>query len=337
MANIINASTINNGLVYSADASGDLELQVNGQAAVTIAANKAMTIHSNVSFAGGQLLPSNYFPVAYIAVAGGGGGGANEANPGGDAAGGGGAGGYLEGTLLVTRGLTWAVTVGSGGSGTSTPFIAASNGGNTSITGTYLATSGNRFDSILAYGGGGGGGDVSGRNGGSGGGAGNEYGGSNVGGRGVYAGSTYLYHPIRQGYDGGDANSNTTGARGGSGGGGSAGPGGTRGGGGGAGGGPGITSGLTGTFITYASGGPGGSQFGSSNGGSGSANTGNGGGGASSPGPGGSTQYTGGNGGSGVVIFVSKANAAATSGAPVQNINNGFISYTFTSSGTITW
>ena len=97
--------------------------------------------------------------VEYLVVAGGGGGGYT-----GGGSGGGGGGGLLQGITPVVAGISTTVTVGSGGTYSSS-YTATGSNGNNSV-----------FGNILAYGGGGGGssdstGATVGANGGSGGGA----------------------------------------------------------------------------------------------------------------------------------------------------------------------
>ena len=241
----------------------------------------------------------------YLVVAGGGGAGNY-------AGGGGGAGGFLTGTSSLTLGVTYTVTVGSGGTHGSSS--QGSNGNDSIISGTGLTT----IDSVGGGGGGGGNGVASnGLNGGSGGGAGGTTnggsGGSATTGQGNAGGSSVL----------------------------------TVGGGGGAGavggngtllntpgnGGVGLQSSITGTSTYYAGGGGGGSGTyygtgglggGGTNGSNGTANTGGGGGGDS------------GNGGSGVVIISLPTGFAATTTGTVTVTTNGTNTvYTFTGSGTL--
>ena len=266
--------------------------------------------------------------VTYLAVAGGGSGGT------GYYGGGGGAGGVLTDTSTLAFGVTYTITIGSGGVGTTVQTNRGGNGGNSSITGSG-------FTSIISIGGGGGGSrnaDTNGPNaqgapGGSGGGASFT---NNVGGKGVYPGSSYL-DQARQGYDGGStANDSTFSA-----GGGGAGAAGT----GAAGtpnpraGGVGLASSITGTSVTY--GGGGGNAYGTSfpgDGGGGAANipgtanTGGGGGG----GIGNNAQ--GGTGGSGVIIikYPDSVAAATTTGSPTVTSVTGFRIYKFTGTGTFT-
>jgi len=63
MANTINASTVNNGLVYSADASGILELQSNGITGLTVGTGGMITV-SNLSVTGNLNLNVSIQPSA---------------------------------------------------------------------------------------------------------------------------------------------------------------------------------------------------------------------------------------------------------------------------------
>jgi hypothetical protein len=226
--------------------------------------------------------PTGVTSVEYLVVAGGGGGGINRG-------GGGGAGGYLAGTLSVTPSTSYTVTVGDGGTGSSSD---QGDAGDDSV-----------FSSITATGGGGGGYSAAtedGRAGGSGGGG----GGVSSGGAGTTG----------QGNDGGGGDHNES-----SGGGGGASAAGVAGSGSTAGdGGDGLANSITGSSVTYAGGGGGGTYQGTA--GSGGAGGGGNGGGAGagsgvgSPGTdglgggGGGAGYgatggNGGNGGSGVVVI----------------------------------
>ena len=239
-------------------------------------------------------------PVQYVVIAGGGGGGK-------DRGGGGGAGGYkssvtgeqsggltdIEDTLKIKKGVAYEVTVGNGGSGSSS-YTAYGQNGEDSI-----------FHNIISIGGGAGGSGATavrpGRNGGSGGGA---VGSDTEGGFGL----------SNQGFAGGGTS--LTNINGGGGGAGADGVDGTSTNGGN--GGIGITSSITGTSISRAGGGGGGISGGGTAPGSGSSGGGNGAGGDNSTsggnattnsgsGGGGSTggggTYYGGNGGSGIVII----------------------------------
>lgn len=242
--------------------------------------------------------------VEYLVVAGGGSGGGCTSGTSG--MGGGGAGGLLMGIDPVPNGQTLLVTVGAGGTGSTSAGATGSN---------------SVFGAISASGGGGGGSfGGAGVAGGSGGGSSGD--GIRFGAQGV----------VNQGNAGGTSTNNSGGGGGGAGtiglnSGGTTGPGGN--------GGAGIGSSLIGTVTTY-SGGGGGAYYsgsstttgqggvgggglagyvGSTNGTAGTANTGGGGGG----GCGNSASGTGGNGGSGVVIVSYPdvyAAATATTGSP---------------------
>ena len=216
--------------------------------------------------------PAGITSVEYLVVAGGGEGGW-------DAGGGGGAGGYRTGTLSVTPGASYTVTVGAGGTSTQSGSSKYGADGANSV-----------FSSITSTGGGGAGStssSISGRAGGSGGGG----GGYNASGGSGGAGNAGSFSPV-EGYVGGAGQSGVTAAGGG--GGGSSGAGAT-GGSPTSAGGAGTSNSITGSAVTYAAGGQGNSDSSGSNT-SGAANTGNGGGG-------GSGDPQGGAGGSGIVVI----------------------------------
>jgi hypothetical protein len=266
--------------------------------------------------------PIEGVPIDYLVVAGGGGGG--EWN-----AGGGGAGGMTTGSVLLSTGTEYTITVGAGGAG---------GAGN---SGTAQGSSGSNgsnsvFDTVTTIGGGGGGAyfDASPTSGGSGGGAGwiTEAGGAGTAGQGNAGGSSVQGGSPFKGAGGGGA-----GAAGENNAGGSAGVGGI-----------GLLSNITGTPTYYAGGGGSGGNSAASDGGlggggaggapgnNGTANTGGGGGGGSST----TTGGPGGNGGSGVVIIrhlTAYAAASATTGSPDISVVGDYRIYKFTSSGTITF
>lgn len=267
--------------------------------------------------------------VEYLVIGGGGGGGAGSA-----AGGGGGAGGYLTATnYALTPGTAYAITVGAGGAGSTSPDNNNASNGSNSV-----------FGSITALGGGGGAGTGpssasyagNGLSGGSGGGG--RYGGT--GGAGTSG----------QGNAGGDS---VNGGNRGSGGGGGAGGAGvdgttTKGGNGG----PGLSSSITGTAVmrggggggatwsggTRGDGGSGGGGSGAHSGGAdagdaGTANTGGGGGGNGN-------SVAGVSGGSGVVIIAAQQAAASVSGTYTLDTSgrSGWHVYTFTAgTGSITF
>lgn len=278
--------------------------------------------------------------ISYLVIAGGGSGGT------GFYGGGGGAGGYVESTTSIHFNVTYTITVGTGGVGTTVQTNKGGNGGNSSI-------SGSGFTTITALGGGGGGsrnndtnagtGASNGADGGSGGGVGISYPGTDVstssgGGLGLQPASASGGY----GNKGAGQKDPALGYRMDGGGGGGAGaaanpsnlgtnPGMSD-------GAVGLQSSITGSAIYYAGGGAGGigSRPGGSGGGgatntAGTANTGGGGGG----GAGNNTQ--GGNGGSGVVIikYPDTYAEATTTGSPTVTSITGYRIYKFTGTGTI--
>jgi hypothetical protein len=264
--------------------------------------------------------------VEYLVVAGGGGGGY--------IAGGGGAGGLLTGVVTVASGVSYTVTVGSGGAG--------GTGGNAGASGANAV-----FGAISATGGGAGGSypNSDGASGGSGGGADNPvtlgglHGvfGQGIAGQGNAGGLSWAGSNFTGGGGGGAgtvglnsaaANSSAAGN-----------------------GGAGIASAITGTVNTYAGGGGGAADTngtggsggvggggaggvsrgatggsGTINGVSGGGNTGGGGGGYGVSG-------TGGSGGSGVVIIRYPGTVQYFTGGTLSYAN-GYVVHTFNASGT---
>ena len=277
-------------------------------------------------------------PINYLIVAGGGGGGGSAINGGG--AGGGGAGGLLTGTVPLSPGATYTVTVGAGGSGGA--------GGTAPTSGVNSFISGSTITTLTATSGGYGGywpnsvASAAAASGGSGGGAPGMASGTGTGAAGTSG----------QGFKGGDSTALSAG--------------GTSGGGGGAGavgvnavssgvagaGGAGITSLITGTSTTYAggggggmytggtsgAGGSGGGGAGKTGGGTGTAGTVNTGGGGGGCGATAALIGTGGAGGSGVVILsIPTANyTGTTTGSPTVTVNSTSTILTFTASGSYT-
>jgi|GEM_PF-1757711 len=238
---------------YSSDADAQTAYLSDGlfyATGGTIATASGYTIHTFTS--SGTFSVSSSRNVEVLVVAGGGGGGAYT----GQTAGGGGGGGLVEHSAYSASGDI-TVTVGGGGS-RGTGSSSGSNGNN-SI-----------FGDITANGGGGGGGQsANGLNGGSGGGGGQKTGGTSGGSatQGSSGGGTGY------GSNGGGGGVNYAGS------------------GGGAGGTPtGRSNSISGSPVTYSTGGAAGY---SGDGSSGASNTGNGGGGGGT---------NGGNGGSGIVI-----------------------------------
>ena len=226
--------------------------------------------------------PAGVTSIKYLVVAGGGGGGS--ATTGVNMGGGGGAGGLLQGTLAVTPGNSYTVTIGSGG--------AANTNGGDSVLGTITATGGGYGARNVV-------GSTAPSNGGSGGGA-----------------SAYASNPgsgiAGQGFSGGtSAGSNTAAGGGGSSEVGASVSGGTVGGKGG----DGTTLSISGSSVTYAGGGGGGAYAGETGGAGGSGGGGAGGSNAANganatgygSGGGGAGQYgntrIGGSGSSGIVVI----------------------------------
>ena len=326
---ISNFRIVKGTAVYTTDFTPSFPLEsISGTVVLTC---QSSTISDNSSY-NVALLPlgnvGSPVQVDYLVVAGGGGGGGN-------VGGGGGAGGLVSATsVTMNTSIPYVITVGAGGNpgfgGIAAPTALttilniATNGKNSSIVGGAL--------NVVAYGGGGGGNyngalSVAGLNGGSGGGAPGTGGGQDKpAGVGVYPGSTYI-NAARQGYDGGIGiyadSLGTGGGGGGSGGAGSAAVASTN----GTPGGVGTSSSITGSAVTYATGGTG--VFNAPNtGANGGLNTGNGGGGGA---------LLGGCGGSGVVIisFPSSYTNEVVTGSPTLTISGSNKIYIFTQSGTI--
>ena len=271
--------------------------------------------------------------VEYLVVAGGGSGGFSSTGNS-YAGGGGGGGGVLQGSgHAVTAGVSYTVTVGAGGTGTN----SSTQNGSNSV-----------FNTLTATGGGAGGRGAltagNGNNGGCGGGS------SDGGTAGTGTGG--------QGYAGG-AGATTWGTAGGGGGAGAVGANDAAGvtGNGGA----GVSSAISGTSLNYGGGGGAGRYYNTDTGGGGthgggSGGTGNTGGGSRSAGTAGAattggggggagagntgTAQAGGNGGSGTVIIRypdTYGPAVLTTGSPSIVVAGGYRTYTWTSSGTITF
>ena len=273
------------------------------------------------------------YPSTQLVLAGGGSGGYNPGNAYGS--GGGGAGGYRTTASGLTPGAVYTVTVGQGGTSTTT---ASANGTDSSIIGTGV--------SITSTGGGRGGhgGNASGSTGGSGGGAGNLV---NTGGS---LGNTPSTSPS-QGNNGGNSGSDPNGPGGGGGGAGANGANATNTAGGN--GGAGASSSITGSAVTRGGGG-GGATYGggsagtggSGGGGDGQASTGNGSAGTDGLGAGGggagandSSAGKGGDGGNGVVIISmadAKYSGTVTGSPTVATGVSGQTVLTFTGSGSYT-
>jgi Concanavalin A-like lectin/glucanases superfamily len=243
----------------------------------------------------------NSFTASYLVVAGGASGGAQEG-------GGGGAGGYLAGTVNLSNGIAYTVTVGSGGAAIANGVRAVGNNGNNSVL------SGSNITTITAIGGGGGaaGNYLAANSGGSGGG-------------GAYLNTTGASGTTGQGNAGGSGIVGGNYGGGGGGGAGSIGGDGTTTAGGN--GGSGSSSTITGSTVYYAGGGGGGTYSGgtaglggSSIGGTGGNTTAGGTAGAINTGSGGGGGYNdsvnfwaSGAGGSGIALISSPYVAAVSS------------------------
>ena len=299
-----------------------------------------------------------------LIVAGGGGGG------GGQGGGGGGAGGLAYGSLTLTPGTQYTVTVGGGGSGYTYSSSAAANNGSDSLLSTYRVYGGGRgatnngpggdggsggggegyqtpkyggnqnlgsVSPLTAYGEAGGTGQAAGIAAGGGGGGAGVAGGAGNGGA-PYNG------PGGKGGNGRQYNITGSNLYFAGGGGGGCGPGGNGNGFVGGDGGTGGGGGAGGNFGGGGSGGgsalnPGGNGGTQGPGGAGGENTGGGGGGGAFTYNG--LVYTnGGAGGSGVVIIRyadTYSAASATTGSPTYTTPTGYRVYMFTSSGSITF
>jgi hypothetical protein len=336
---LANGSSLPSGVTLNSSTgliSGTLpDISTDTTYSFTINASDAVnTIPRTFSISSKYLIPVEYL------VVGGGGGGA------GTYAGGGGAGGYRTSSILLERTLSYAVSVGLGGTA-SQGSVNGGDGGN-SI-----------FGSITSIGGGGGGkwndgsGAHNGRTGGSGGGGGGVDGGSPYGFGG--AGTS------GQGNAGGNSTNNTSiSTSGGGGGGGASAVGGAASGSNAGSGGDGLGSSITGTLTYYAGGGGGGviqagntagngglggggaGGKGSGNAVAGTPNTGGGGGGSGGIGQGFSGSGNPGIGGSGVVIIAYPNTYPAITTIPGtltydQPTRSGYRVYRFTAgSGTVT-
>ena len=126
------------------------------------------------SISGNTPIPPAPYTVNYLAVAGGGGGAGGYGNGGsGYGGGGGGAGGLLQGTVGLTPGTSYTITVGTGGAGSNKGFYPTNYQTSPGSPGnpSSIANPSPTFTPISATGGGGGQGTNSGAGaGGSGGG-----------------------------------------------------------------------------------------------------------------------------------------------------------------------
>ena len=313
---IYNSSTGNielyNGNAWTSKLASDNFIQATGGQVIDYTQNlvqyRTHIFSSSGTFNVSYVSPTNS-TVEYLVVAGGGGAGGNRG-------GGGGAGGLRTGIGLTVSSSpgSYAITIGSGGSG-QTPS-SENTAGNSSV-----------FSTITSDGGGRGGGNISppgsnyaGGNGGSGGGSGSAA--AQSGG----AGNTPPVSPP-QGNPGGSTPPSVTSG----GGGGGAGAAGTNANGSVVPGGAGASSSISGSPITYSTGGAGGNGVDFTGGGANATiNTGNG-------GDGGSGNVTGGTGGSGIVIIryqIGNQSVKATGGT--VSYSGGKTIHTFLSSGTFT-
>lgn len=280
-----------------------------------------------ISFSANYLLvggggASGYRSDAVYYLGGGGGGGLRSSM------GSNGGGASAESPLTLTTGVTYNISVGTGGAGAAYGSLSsANNGGNSSISGTGITT-------ITALGGGAAGNpDSVGQNGGSGGGAG--------GNDSIRSGGTAL--TPTQGYAGGNVVHNNN-AGGGGGGGGAGGAGGNVSNGNfkGGTGGSALQNSITGTAVYYAGGGPGGGGYFSSPVGNpvlgdfgiGYTRTANRGMGGYVTGNGANAVNSGTDG---VVIIRSSRTAANVTGTVVVTTVGGDTVYQFNTNGTVTF
>lgn len=265
-------------LIFGADQSGNNNYWTSNNLTAS-AGSSATTVSFTTVGSTTWNAPVGVTSVNYLVVAGGGG----------SALGGGGAGGMLTGSLTVTPGSSYNITIGGGGNGAYSLSGTAASGGNSS------------FASIVSTGGGYGGSAYSGGgNGGSGGGNGNGTGsvGSGIAGQGNNGSNSYGINWSTGGGGGGaSAAATQSGVNGGN-------------------GGAGLVSSISGSSVTYAGGGGGGGDArGGANGSGGAGGGGNGstggggvgtnglGGGAGGGGYNGSGWTNGATGGSGIVIL----------------------------------
>lgn len=292
------------GFILSAMRTSDSKVVLDSNSTGWVSSNSWHASQQNFYSYSNTYQPNPSLPkgsVNTLVVGGGGGGGSRHG-------GGGGAGGLVYETGVVVTPGQYSVVVGAGGTGTtsgaSTYNDVSSDGENSSVFG------------LVAFGGGGGKGSYPGALGGSGGGGGpSSYaGGPGMGTQG-YAGGSGLYSTYYIGGGGGGAGgagqnaaypSNTQPP-----------------------GGVGLSNSITGSAVTYAAGGRGGSYNLNTVGAAGAANTGNGGGGA-----GGETNG-GGAGGSGVVIISYPTGSMTATGGTIT-ASGGNTIHTFNSSGAFT-
>ena len=226
----------------------------------------------------GVFIPKGSFNVEYLVVGGGGGSGAGYTTWSGRGGGGGGAGGYLTGTGHGVTPQSYSITIGAGGT--------ANNNGSNSVFSSFTSIGGGRGGQIA--------GNASAVGGSGGGGSGGDNGSAGTSG---------------QGNAGANGSGNGSGGAGG-GGSGSAGSAGSVPTAGAGGSGTANDILITGSNVTYASGGAGGNSDSSGAGTAGGVNTGNGASGGS-----GDSGSAGASGGSGIVIirFLTSGNDYLTS------------------------
>lgn len=252
--------------------------------------------------------PATDYNVELLIVGGGGAGGGSATSAGGG--GGGGAGGLLYySSYSVSAGTKYTVTVGAGGTGQNATTGANGGNGNNSV-----------FGPLVAFGGGGGSGGIggnTGNNGGSGGGGGYRVyntvanGGFGVAGQGNNGGGVLSISASGAGGGGaGGAGQSNTGSGGGVGGL----------------GGVGLSYAITGSSVTYATGGQGGEASSTI----GSANTGNGGAGTYAA----ANTNTGYAGGSGIVIIAYQGPQRGIGGTVDTTSRPGYTLHKFTTVGT---
>jgi hypothetical protein len=292
-----NTVTVNRNGANIAGQSANLALNTGGQSIALIYTDASQGWIANNGFLSN---PIGDYSINYLIVAGGGGGGTNFG-------GGGGAGGLLTGTMNITPGIGYSITIGSGGAITT-------RGANT----TAFA--------ITAQGGGAGGAGGDGGTSGS--------GGSGGGG----GGQTVIFKPGASGTSGqGNAGGNNvnSGTYPSGGGGGAGAVGGNGNGGGNSGvGGVGVASSITGSSVFYAGGGGGGSSNAGAAGGAGGAGGGGAGGAAGQANTGGGGGGNANTGGSGIVIISYQGGQRGTGGTVTTS--GGFTIHTFNTSTTYT-
>jgi len=249
------------------------------------------------------------FSVDYLIVGGGGGGGGSTTSANSTSGGGGGAGGMLTGNTTITG--SQSITVGAGGAGGAAGTNSGSKSGNKgsdSVAFTLTAEGGGfgaKYDANGGSGGSGGGAGARSGTAGASGGSGTAGQGNDGGSRPLISGSNGAAGGGGAGGAGSDVIANGTGRAGGA----------------------GLANSITGSSITYATGGNGGSVSGGTSSNAAS-NTGNGGTG------GGAAGGSGGAGGSGIVV-VSYFGSQVLAGGIVSTVGGNTV-HQFTSTGSST-